>query len=451
MSPSHWTIARKFISALVLTVGLLCGPTPEAAVQGEQPQGPLADLPSSPGDHLEKIAVLRDDEWLKLGSPEADPEWGKARGRSWSCNQPVAANLGGMFVFGEGVHAYTKPNGHYMNDLWFYDINAHRWICLYPGIDTRTITGRIRDGDLTVDDDGLLVDETGEPVPPLLIHAYGYLGYDPERKKFLTFGRQFGNYFTTGEDKVFEEANRLFQRQRGGKDNPPLSPFFYDVATGRWECYPVDKTPGGRPYGANVLVYVTSKKQFFYGGTDGAWYLDQENRAWIDAKPQGSGPTGIDHCAAYDPNRDCIYYYQRDGDGHQENFLIYDVKTDEWRRPRADGTGPPAATSHDSIFAFDTVNDRLVVIRVFRHRGDGVDRPRGVYAYDPRTNAWAEPRPLPDEVERGIKNGRYGGYDPVSNAYYCHFASDSRDDGTMWVYRYGRKRCREPLSRENDS
>ena len=33
-----------------------------------------------------KIKVLGDNEWLNLGSPAADPKWGKARGRSWSSN-----------------------------------------------------------------------------------------------------------------------------------------------------------------------------------------------------------------------------------------------------------------------------------------------------------------------------------------------------------------------------
>ena len=58
---------------------------------------------------------------------------------------PAAPNLCGAFVFGEGVHAYVKPNGHYMNDVWFYDINAHRWVCLYPGIEVKTVASKIKD------------------------------------------------------------------------------------------------------------------------------------------------------------------------------------------------------------------------------------------------------------------------------------------------------------------
>lgn len=427
---------QRIFPAVLLMLGSLCvGSSATAQESGATPEtanAPLAEMPSPPGPHMPKIAALGDNEWLALGAPEADPRWGSARGRSWSSNQPVASNLGGMFVFAEGVHAFVKPDQHYMNDLWFYDINAHRWLCLYPGIDTRTIVQDIRNQTLTISDDGVLVRNDGEPLPPLLIHAYGYLGYDPERKKFLTLGRQFGNYFTTGEGGVFEEANRLFQEQRRDKQTGPLSPFFYDVASGRWEVYPVNMMPGRQPYGANLLVYVASRKQFWYGGSDGAWYFDQEQRRWDDAAPQGTSPTGIDHCAAYDPKRDRIYYYQHDGEDAIDNFLIYDVSMNHWTKPDAAGTAPRAATSNDSIFQFDTVNDRLVIIRWSAGEGE----PRAVYSYDPEANAWADPLPLPENVRGSIKNGSHGCYDPNTNAFYCHFASDSQDDGTIWVYRF---------------
>ena len=42
---------------------------------------PLANLPSKTGEHIAKIQALGDVEWIELGSPAADPKWGKARGR----------------------------------------------------------------------------------------------------------------------------------------------------------------------------------------------------------------------------------------------------------------------------------------------------------------------------------------------------------------------------------
>lgn len=401
----------------------------------EKPRGPLAALPSQPGPHIEKIKALGDNEWLKLGTPTPDPKWGKARGRSWSSNMPFAPELRGGFVFGEGVHAYVKPDGHYMNDLWFYDVNAHRWVCLYPGIEVKTFAQQIKDKEWTLNADGLLVDTQGQPLPPLLIHAYGYLGYDPERRKFAYFGSQFGNYFTTGEKGVFAEAHRLYQAQRKDKTFPTHSPFFYDTTSGKIECFAVDRAPKGQPYGANLLVYVGSKKQFFYGGSDGVWFLDFPKRTWVDARPQGTPPSGIDRCAAYDSKRDRIYHHGHGDKPGKDSFLIYDVGANAWSRPEPKGTGPAYSSSYESIFNYDPASDSLVVIRLYTTKDEPGLR-RGVYVYDPKTNAWAEPLPLPDEVVKSIRNGNFGFFDPVLQAYFCYFAGDSNDDGTMWVYRH---------------
>jgi hypothetical protein len=201
----------------ILLMLALLGAGDQVSAIPRRAEAPLANLPSAPGDHVAKIEALADNAWLNLGAPAADPKWGGARGRSWSSNMSAAPELRGGFVFGEGVHGYTKPDGHYMNDLWFYDIQGHRWICLYPGIEVMTIAEKMKSKELKVDKHGLVVNKMGEPLPPLLIHAYGYLGYDPEQRKFAFLGSQFGNYFTIGKGGVFEEANQLFQEQRAGK------------------------------------------------------------------------------------------------------------------------------------------------------------------------------------------------------------------------------------------
>jgi hypothetical protein len=401
----------------------------------DKPKGPLAALPSPPSPHIDRIKTLGDNQWLPLGSPAADPKWGKARGRAWSSNMPAAADVRGAFVFGEGVHAYVKPDGRYMNDVWFYDLNAHRWMCLYPGIEVKTIAQRIKDKELTLDDRGLLVDREGQPLPPLLIHAYGYLGYDPDQRQFAIFGRQFGNYFTTGKGAVFEEANRLFQEQRQDKKYPEHSPFFYDVATGRFECFSVDRAPGGQPYGANLLVYVRSRKQFLYGGADGVWFLDRAKRTWVAANPKGAPPVGIDQCAAYDAKRDRIYFHCKGGKSAEDNFVVYDVKENTWSRPLPIGTGPLYSSSYEAIYQFDPANDVLLSIRLYNTKDEPGLR-RGVYAYHPDTNTWDEPLPLPADVVKSIRNGNFGFHDPQLGVTFCHFAGDSSDDGTMWVYRY---------------
>ena len=195
---------------------------PAWAEEPSRRKGPLAGLPSEPGPRIKEIQALGDNEWLPLGKPTPDPKWGSARGRTWSANQPAAPNLGGGFVFAEGVHGFTKPDGRYMNDLWFYDINGHRWICAYPGIEVKAVAQRIKDGELTLNANGLLVDKGGEPLPPLLIHAYGNLGYDPERKKFLTFGGQFGNYFTWGKREPSRRPTGCIRRSGPASCSPSI-------------------------------------------------------------------------------------------------------------------------------------------------------------------------------------------------------------------------------------
>jgi hypothetical protein len=70
--------------------------------------------------------------------------------------------------------------------------------------------------------------------------------------------------------------------------------------------------------------------------------------------------------------------------------------------------------------------------------GPHVDKPErlGVYVYDPNTNAWAdEVLAVPEKLghNRQAKNGFY---DPELNVVFLHSAGDSRDDGTIWVFRY---------------
>ena len=186
--------------------------TVSLTVFAQDKKGPLAELPSKPGAHIEKIKAMGDNEWLNLGVPAADPKWGKARGSSWGAKALILApDKRGAFLFGEGVHAYVKPDGHIMDDLWFYDINKHAWICLYPGMNTKTFTQRVKDKELLIDDNGQLIDNEKQPIPlHTLVHAWGYLTYDSDRKKFAFVswsGNPIPRYFLGGEKQMDEGLN----------------------------------------------------------------------------------------------------------------------------------------------------------------------------------------------------------------------------------------------------
>src|SRR3954469_17866038 len=150
---------KKAFGVAAICVVITAVASTSLTLYAQDKKGPLAELPSRPGAHVEKIKALGDNEWLDLGAPAADPKWGKARGRSWCAPMPHAPDLGGGFLYGEGVHGYTKPDGHYMDDLWFYDAFAHRWVCVYPGYDTKNPP------ELTVNAEGFEATKEGEPVP----------------------------------------------------------------------------------------------------------------------------------------------------------------------------------------------------------------------------------------------------------------------------------------------
>jgi hypothetical protein len=66
-----------------------------------------------------------------------------------------------------------------MDDLFVYDIQAHRWICAYPGTDVMNV-------ELKLDTNGFEVDKNGRAVPvSQLGHGYEMVSYDTELKRFM--------------------------------------------------------------------------------------------------------------------------------------------------------------------------------------------------------------------------------------------------------------------------
>ena len=143
--------AKAVVSALFLLSGFYVAGAKGATRQPAR-KGPLAKLPSKPGAHIQKIKALKDNAWLNLGAPKPDPKWGAGRGRSWSGRMPFAPDLRGAFLAGQGVHGYIRPDGRY-DDIYFYDVNAHAWVCIYPGLNTKTFVEDIKKGAFKVNVD----------------------------------------------------------------------------------------------------------------------------------------------------------------------------------------------------------------------------------------------------------------------------------------------------------
>jgi len=397
-------------------------------------KGPLAELPGKPGAHVEKIKALGDDEWLKLGAPAADPKWGKARGSSWGAKALILApDKRGAFLFGEGVHAYVKPDGHVMDDLWFYDINAHAWTCLHPGTNTKTFTQRVKDKELLVDGNGQLIDKEKQPVPVhTSAHAWGYLTYDSDRKKFAflswngTAGGKIPRYFLGGE-KQMDEGLKILEEQRKGKTERVFSPWFYDMASGRFERSPAINSTAISAGGFPQFQYLPATKQFFSVGSDTVAIYDPAKNQWSDAKPKGPSPKGYDACGCYDSKRS--RFYRNDGDDSKgEGLMALDIESNSWSHLKPTGTAPPPANTNAAFYEYDS---RLDIVVAIHFKGSSP----GIFVYNPNTNSWADPIPFPADGPK-FHFAANTFFDRELNAHFCHVAGDSSDNGVMWVYRY---------------
>jgi hypothetical protein len=245
--------ATLFCAVIVLSSGGAMSPRIVAAEPDRdgrvQRAGPLAALPSKPRPHVEKIKALGDNEWLNLGSPAPDPKWGKGLGRAWSPKMPYAPELEGAFLNGTGVHGAHTPDGRYTDDIFFYDVNAHRWIAIYPGTNSKTLVERIKKGELQANDDGQMVDNQGQPVPFAAIphHSYYTHTYDTDRHQYVTcWGNPGigGDQYTMQASNLkepYKEAHQLLQEQMKGKvDRVKSTPFFFNSLPGKFERYPSD-------------------------------------------------------------------------------------------------------------------------------------------------------------------------------------------------------------------
>ena len=389
--------------------------------------GALADVPSEPGPHIAEIAGLA-DSWLALGPPAADPTFGSARGRSWGGRAfALAPDLRGAFFTGEGVHAYVKPDGYGMDDIWFYDLNAHAWIAVHPGNEIATFNQRVANGDLSIDEDGQLQDGNGNPVPlHVLIHAWNFVAYDTATQSFTFLaGDGMGRYFMPGEETISEGLTSL-EAQREGIAVPPMSPWRWSTADCTFERHAIST---GLPesfytdYGA--FVYVSATDQFVHASLSGVTFYDRTSDVWTVAEDTGPRPPSYDNGVAYDPTRNRLYMGPG-SDGGGNPLYVYDIASATWTNPAPNGPAPNGMGTNSASVFYDDADD---VITVFHY----VDRTH--YTYDPDSDQWSS-RALPDEVADSVGYASFNAfYDPVTDAYFVFAATDSEDNGTMWAYR----------------
>ena len=425
---------RSLARAIALALGLLGAGSPglggaaDATAprdQGRLAERPLAGLPSPPGPHVARLAALPDDTWLDLGAPRPDPTWGRARGRSWTATMPHAPALGGAFLFGEGIHGWVDPRtGRYMDDLWFYDLMAHRWIAVYPGTDTRSPP------DLVVNQDGFPALPTGDPVPiATSVHGYQMTEWDPRRRRFVSMPNP-GVFWKAALPGIAAFAAAHQPRLNTGF----ASPWFYDVDRLAWLRYRT-QTPSPQPWFGQTLHYIPNQDRFFLRHKREVWFYDPADNGWMRVTPSGPPPPfGIDATSCHDPKRDRIYI----GGGSwpeapgPNGLWIYDLAANAWidPQPSGDAVGTVYGTNI-AMMHCDLAND---VVLLFRHGGND----RGIFVYDIAQNTWSRVlQGLPAPWPRGeFFKPANGFYDPALNVHVFHVAGDSDDDGRILVYRH---------------
>jgi hypothetical protein len=388
--------------------------------------GPLAGLPSPSGDHVAKIQAMPADGWLDLGPPAPDPRWGSARGRAWGAHMAYAPDLHAAFLFGEGVHGWwDRESGRYMDDLWAYDVPAHRWVCVYPGSDVKNLH-------LKLNEHGIEVNDVREPTPVAqMVHGYQGTTYDTDRHAFM-FMPCSGGYW----DKAMGDRRMAWLGKKSNEVARDCSPWIYDTRTGRWDRRPTG-APAPRGGFGDVLMYVPPLKRVFLrtAGTD-VWWYDPAKNQWSKVSPKGPPPPfGIDPTACYDTRRDRIYvgggsYPVAEG---RSALWAYDVRADTWIDLNPAGQCCGGSNSYNSNIAtmtYDRAND-VVVLNL--HKGEKGGR-TGIWVYDPAANAWADgPRPFPPGMTWKQVNAFY---DPELNVHVYHSAGDSQLGGMIRVYRW---------------
>ena len=412
------------VLALAITSIALAAPPPTSQSPKVERKGPVATMPSAPGPHIEKIKAMAGDSWLELGQAAPDPKWGHGRGRAWCAQMDYAPELRGAFHTGEGVHAFVKPDGYYMDDIFFYDINAHAWVCIYPGAKAGEDQG------LKLNDAGFFVNAAGDLVMVAqLAHHYGGTTYDTDQRKFVVMTNQFiRNWWSPSK---LPQLEKLVPEARAKQTGKSFSPWYWNTVTGKFEREPAQGASEKDLDGHGcVTAYLPGLKTIFFRGANGVnWLYDPAKKVWTKAAKGPVGNIGHDMTACYDGKRQRVYVPTGMNKDVTPALYAYDAREDKWLDLQPKGGGKSTDVNR-SCLTYDAVNDVVVLAQ------RGPDN-RGLFIYDPATNAWLNEQPKTPPAGWG-KACVSAFYDPENNVHYYYDAGDSSTRGTFWVYRYKR-------------
>jgi len=400
---------------------------------GDEPQNknPLATLPSKERSNIEKFKTMEDNSWLNLGQAatcDRFPKKNVACGRAWAGQMTYASSLGGAFFCGTGAHGAT-PDGYYMDDLWFYDLNAHKWICLYPGATAET--------QLKLDENGFEVTLDGVQNPvSYLSHAYCNTTFVEHLNKYMAIHRPCP-WWT----KALPQRAKWLGIQEGenlsynyGKLNLNCRhPIFWNATKNTWERTFVKNKGGPEKSFCGTLEYIPSMKLALNIYNGKIWLYDFEKEEWTDSKIE-KGPSGYDSNACLDPKNDMLYLTEG------KSFYVLDIKEKKWKLIEAEGQPVKFGSTNGNFINYDSANE---VVLYCANLDD-------IWVYDIKKNKWEFMTKTAPQIPWKKMNYKYlmphGFYDVKNNVHLIYRASDSGyNDATWLAYRYKNKPEKEKV------
>ena len=412
--PSGGALGIDLSSALALTLG--------------SRSGPLAGLPSNPGSHVAAIRAMAPGDWLDLGEPAPDPNHGRATGRSYTPRMAWSPELGGAFLTGEGQHGFVHPGtGRYIDDVWFYDLLAHRWRCVRPGSPVATIQR-------TLDADAFERTPAGalDPIAQLG-HGYELVTWDQARQTFVMLPAP-NTYWTSSMPQRLQWL---------GDPSLPASqahlPWVFDAVHGGWEREPLS---GPRPQLAlasrsMVLQYLPSRERvWFWDGHPTnrrqVWLFDTRTHAWSSLATVNDAPILQGHgVTCHDPARDAVWLYGVDSVGATKLWR-FDVASAKWSEVATAPTAPIVYTTAFAGLTYDVARD-AVVLKI--HRGGNF----ALHRFDAASRTWSAPVTPPAALQPLFRWGHANAFAVGELDVHVFHVSESGDrTGRVVVHRLGR-------------
>jgi len=164
-----------------------------------------------------------------------------------------------------------------------------------------------------------------------------------------------------------------------------------DLKTNKWS--PISAKPYPKNHLDDAMAYSPEIKSMIYSGYDGQlWILDLVQGSWRKARQSPPPRTSFGRTICHDPAKNRMLLvgggrldaWQKGNAPEFRELFSFDPKTEMVER-LADG---PTAL-YESQLAFDSKRELFVTVAVFNKK----EHPSGMFAYDPKKNAWHEIKP----------------------------------------------------------